>query len=75
MSAFQVIIWDNSGLRSVHDAPDRSDALRLAKRARTLINRTVKVADCFGSTHHWTRSQSASKNQWNARAVADEFFS
>jgi len=69
-----VIVWDNNGARSEHPAGSLSDALAVARRFRTLDNRTVKVADVFGSTFHWSRSTHLKRNHWSARAVASEAF-
>lgn len=69
-----VIVWDNQGVRTVHTCSDMSDAMKKAKAARTLRNRTVKVADAFGSTYHWSRSEHLARNHWCARAVANEAF-
>lgn len=70
----QVIVWDNEGRRSVLECQCEHDALVKAKTARTLQNRTVKVADVYGSTYHWSRSLNLPCNHWSARAVADEAF-
>jgi hypothetical protein len=70
----QVIIWDNQGVRSVQNCTDLNDALCQAKAARTQANRTVKVADAFGSTYHWSRATHLTRNHWSARAVANEAF-
>ena len=51
-----------------------ADALMKAKQARTLANRTVKVADAFGSTYHWSRSVHMARNHWTTRAVANDAF-
>lgn len=69
----QLIIWDNEGLRRTKACADLKEALAAAKQARTLANRTVKIADAYGAIYHWTRS-GASKNHWCARAVANEGF-
>lgn len=70
----QVIVWDNEGRRSVLDCADMREALAKAKQARTLANRTVKVADVHGSTYHWSRSLHLIRNHWTSRAVANEAF-
>jgi hypothetical protein len=70
----QVIVWDNEGVRTVQECADDREALTKAKAARTLSNRTVKVADVFGSTYHWSRSLHRERNHWSARAVANEAF-
>lgn len=67
----QVIVWDNQGTRSEVSVPHLAAALTRAKAYRTMDNRTVKVADAHGSTHHWSRSLRVTKNHWTARAVAD----
>lgn len=69
-----VVVWDNQGIRTVHECVDERDALSKAKTARTPNNRTVKVADAFGSTYHWSRSTHLVRNRWSARAVANEAF-
>ncbi len=72
MSRLTVIVWDNAGVRTEHPAGQtRAQALALAKTMRTLANRTVKIADVFGSTDHWSRSVHLARNHWSARAVAD----
>jgi hypothetical protein len=70
----KVIVWDNAGVRSVHEGTAKGGAVALAKMFRTLSNRTVKVADAFGSTYHWSRSVHLPPNQWSTRAVASEAF-
>lgn len=70
----QVIVWNNLGQQSKQDCTDERDALTKAKQARTLQNRTVKVADPHGSTYHWSRSVHLLRNHWTARAVANEAF-
>jgi hypothetical protein len=70
----KVIVWDNEGTRSVQECCDVKDALAKAKVARTLENRTAKVADAFGSTYHWSRATHLPRNHWSARAVANEAF-
>ena len=70
----KVIVWDNAGTRTVQECPDMRGALAKAKLARTLANRTVKVADAFGSTYHWSRSSHLVRNHWSARAVANDAF-
>lgn len=70
----KVIVWDNEGMRTELVCPGEREALATAKEARTLANRTVKVADSFGSTFHWSRATHLSRNHWSARAVASEAF-
>ena len=65
-----VITWDNSGARTEHPVANQAAGLLLAKSLRTLANRTVKIADAFGSTYHWSRSVALDRNHWTARAVA-----
>jgi len=74
MARYAVIVWDNDGMRSEHDAADVSFALRLAKSYRTPENRTVKVGHIGNAIYHWTRTNGATGNHWSARATADEFF-
>jgi len=66
-----VIVWDNSGTRTEYPVANRSAGLVLAKTKRTMFNRTVKIADAFGSTYHWSRTVGLARNHWTARAVAD----
>lgn len=70
----QVIVWDNDGTRTTEQCASTAEALQRAKAVRTLANRTVKIADAFGSTHHWSRTQHLKRNHWCARAVASEGF-
>lgn len=70
----QVIVWDNQGERKVEVCANIHAALSLAKKSRSLANRTVKIADVFGSTYHWSRSTHLDRNHWSARAVANEAF-
>ncbi len=70
----QVIVWDNEGKRSVLECASMTEALIKAKECRTLDNRTVKVADAFGSTYHWSRALHLRRNHWSARAVDNEAF-
>jgi hypothetical protein len=70
----QVIVWDNEGERTVEVCANVHAALLLAKKSRTLSNRTVKIADVFGSTYHWSRSTHLDRNHWSVRAVASEAF-
>lgn len=70
----KVIVWDNQGTRTVQECPDEREALAVAKEARTQANRTVKVADSFGSTNHWSRASHLPRNHWSARVVANEAF-
>lgn len=70
----KVIVWDNEGTRTEQECHDMADALVKAKQARTPANRTVKVADAFGSTYHWSRSVHLARNHWTTRAVADDAF-
>ncbi len=66
-----VIAWDNSGARTEYAVASQAAGLVLAKTLRTPANRTVKIADAFGSTYHWSRSVGLDRNHWTARAVAD----
>jgi len=66
-----VIVWDNSGTRTERPVASQAAGLALAKSLRTTANRTVKIADAFGSTYHWSRSVGLNRNHWSARAVAD----
>lgn len=70
----KVIVWDNDGTRTEQECADMADALAKAKQARTLANRTVKVADAFGSTYHWSRSEHLKRNHWSTRAVANDAY-
>lgn len=70
----KVIVWNNDGARSEQHCESMADALVRARVARTLSNRTVKVADSFGSTYHWSRTTHLVRNHWTARAVANEAF-
>lgn len=70
----QVITWNNQGKRNIEQCESLPQALDLAKKSRTLENRTVKIADVFGSTYHWSRSTHLDRNHWSARAVANEAF-
>jgi hypothetical protein len=69
-----VIVLDNQGVRSVQECADQHEALAKAKAARSLSNRTVKVADSFGSTYHGSRSLHVERNHWSVSAVANEAF-
>ena len=70
----KLIIWNNQGARSEHPVASGPVGLKVARENRTMANRTVKLADAFGSTHHWSRSTGLFRNHWTARAVADEGF-
>jgi hypothetical protein len=58
----KVIVWDNAGTRTVQECPDVHGALAQATLARRMSNRTVKVADSFGYTYHWSRSVHLARN-------------
>lgn len=64
MSLYKIIVWDNAGNRSVDAGAEK---IADAKKHRTARNRTVKVADAFGTVAHWSRSHG---NHWSHRAVA-----
>lgn len=70
----EVIIWDNEGVKTTKPVENSAAAKVHAKMARSLSNRTVKIADAGGTTYHWSRNLSATKNHWVARPVANEFF-
>lgn len=70
-----VINWTNEGERFESADMPMEEALRVAKTLRNPHNSTVKVADCFGTVYHWSRSKTLRNphllNHWSARAVAD----
>ena len=71
---YQVIVWDNTGTRSVVPCQTMEQASEVAKSKRTMDNRTVKIADAFGSTFHWSRSTHLHRNHWSSRAVDSSAF-
>lgn len=75
MSRYTVIVWDTRGVRSEEPAGDDiRNARILARKRRTLGNRTVKIGMAGNTIHHWSRAEHLLRNHWSVRATAGEWF-
>ena len=75
MARYFVIVWNNYGVRVEEPAGDDiAQAKIIAKRKRTLSNRTVKIGQAGNAIYHWSRSVHLPYNHWTQRATADEWF-
>lgn len=65
---YKVIVWNNNGIRNEYPATCLTDAHEIAKKFRTLANKTVKTAWVGESVDHWQRNF---KNHWSRKATAE----
>jgi hypothetical protein len=72
--AYDVVMWNNAGGRNAVSCETLADATQSAKQSRTLENRTVKIADAFGTVHHWNRIVGSKSNRWIVRPVVNDVF-
>lgn len=72
--AYDVLTWNNAGERSAVSCATLDDAKKSAKQSRTLEYQSVKIADAFGTLHHWNRIVGSKSNRWMARPVVNDVF-
>jgi len=70
--SYAVVIWNNAGEKNSVSSKTLDEAKNAAKKYQTIDNKTVKIADAFGTLTHWFRVVGTKQNRWSERAVVGD---